>query len=94
MQRGDPILAEHVTQLRQAVRVLQEYYNVNGAEFTDPVLTPETTPIKCVHFQEIRDAIKELYGVAGLTWKLDGIEPNTSILADHINALRGAIESL
>ncbi len=54
---GALVRAQHVASLRNVVAAARLAIGVPAVAFTDPSLTPGTTPVKALHLQELRDCM-------------------------------------
>ncbi|HKR66161.1 MAG TPA: FG-GAP-like repeat-containing protein [Thermoanaerobaculia bacterium] len=52
------IRASHITELRTAVNEARTALAIGAFSFTDPTLTAGSTPVRAVHFEELRAAIR------------------------------------
>jgi hypothetical protein len=52
------IKAVHITELRTALNASLTALSLPTISFTDPVITGAVTPVKAVHFQQLRDGVK------------------------------------
>jgi hypothetical protein len=53
-----PVKTVHVSELREALTQARDAIGLSALVFTDAVLTPESTVIRAVHVQEIREGMK------------------------------------
>lgn len=71
---------------------------VAGLAFTDDPLVPGVTPIKAVHFMELReriDAVRRRVGLGATAWTDHPIRPGeTSVRFVHLIELRGALDEV
>lgn len=92
----EPVLAEHLAQLRTGVDHVRHYYGLSAVQYTDQIITPRETVIKAVHLTELQAALNEVLTTyrtdIKVTWET--VAPNGRIKASHINQLRGVIEQL
>lgn len=100
-----PVKAVHITELRQAIHNVCDYYGLTKPTFTD-TLTGGTSPIKAVHITELRQAIEDIRtyvnsydssyaakDIEAFNWT-DSTLVNTRIKSVHITELRQAIIKL
>jgi subtilisin family serine protease len=58
LSAGAAVKAMHVTELRAALTAARIALNYSDPPFTDPTITPGTTPIKAIHITELRSRTK------------------------------------
>jgi hypothetical protein len=56
--RGVVVKAVHITELRSALEAAMSSMGFGTATYTDPTLTPRSTRVRAVHFQELRNRVK------------------------------------
>lgn len=84
-------------QLRDEVTAFRRLRALPDYSFTDPVLTANETPVRTVHFQELRAAIAEAAATTGedttaWQWTDPTLVPNqTAVKAAHLQELRNAL---
>jgi hypothetical protein len=65
---GQPIAAAHVTTMRTQINALRGRYGLAPFVFADPTCcVPQESVIRHVHFQQLRDALAEVYARTALT---------------------------
>ncbi len=99
-----PIKAVHITELRDVIDDIYDYYGLTNPTWTD-TLTSGTTPIMAVHLTEMRNAIEAVRtyvngfdsgtskDIAAFSWT-DSTLTNKRIKAVHIQELRNAVVTL
>ncbi|MDX9981039.1 MAG: fibronectin type III domain-containing protein, partial [Lentisphaeria bacterium] len=85
-------------QLRAEANALRRLHGMGDFPFADDPLVANETPVRAVHFQELREAVAEVAGEIGVdvsawTWTDPVLTVNqTAIKAVHVQELRDAIE--
>ena len=73
-------------------------YQASPTAFTDHPIERGVTPVKAIHFRELRariDALRETAGRSGFRWTDGGLTPGvTPIKRVHLMELRAAVAAL
>jgi hypothetical protein len=96
--RRTPVMAVHLSELRQRVNELRAALGLTAVTWTDATLGSGTTPIRAVHLAELRAAVAGLYAAAGRT-PPTYTDPSpaagtTVIAAAHVNEIRAALNAI
>ena len=87
-------------QLREETNALQRLRGLTETAFADPAIAKNETPILAIHFQELRDAIRQAADVIGedtasWAWTDPVLTPNQTVIrAAHLQELHDALEGL
>jgi hypothetical protein len=72
--------------------------HISPPSFTDEPLLAQTTPVKTIHFTELRQAVNDLrarYGLAAYTWADASLMPGvTEVRAAQLAELRAALDAV
>jgi len=90
---GIVVKAVHVVELRTAIANLRSSVGLPVFTFTDPVLTPTSTPIRALHITELRTALGDVFNMfdASRPSYTDATLTGVVIKAAHIQELRTAV---
>lgn len=98
IQKGVPIKAIHISELRSKINDLENYYGLDITNWNDIITTGSI--IKSIHLEELRTAINTIktylnsFGAnISISWT-DSSLKNKRIKAVHINEIRNAITKL
>lgn len=93
--RSTPVLALHLTELREWVQALRTRHSLAPASWAIPSIVGRSTIIRAVHVTELRTAIDEVFVAAGRltpTYSSMAIVGRSSVVkAADLNELRAAI---
>lgn len=90
LSAGMTLKAVHLTELRTAANLMRQLTgSVVVPTYTDPTITPGSTVIKAVHFQEVETVLRDARTSLGMSVPpLLGITDGGSIPASHVSTLR------
>ena len=93
---GLSIRARHLTELRERIDELRVSAGLPSYSWVDRTIRPGVTPIRAVHWEQLRLALDEVYDADGrLRPRYSAaIEVGVPIEAGHVNELRRAVEGL
>ena len=93
---GVPIKADHIAELRGRIDEVRISAGLPGYSWADRNIRPGVTPVRAVHWQQLRTALDEVYDADGRRRPsyTDAIRVGIPIEAGHVNELRRAVEGL
>ena len=93
---GQPIEAEHITELRGRIDELRISAGLGRYSWVDRTIRPGVTPVRAVHWQQMRTALDDVYDADGRRRPqyTDAIRVGVPIEAEHVNELRRAVQGL
>ena len=93
---GQPIEAEHITELRRRIDELRVSAGLGRYSWVDRTIRPGVTPVRAVHWEQMRTALDEVYDADGRRRPryTDAIRVGVPIEAEHVNELRRAVQGL
>ena len=96
VEAGLSIKAVHLTELRGRLDELRVSARLSRYSWVDRTIRPGVTPIRAVHWQQLRTALDEAYDADGRRRPryTAAIEAGVPIEAGHLNELRRAVEGL
>jgi len=100
----DPLTAQtlvravHIPELRAAIDSVRVARGLGAFVWTDPTLTPGSTPVRAVHVSELRTALNQAYQAAGRVLPVytdpTVVAGVTIVKTIHLNELRTAVRAL
>ena len=93
---GLSIKADHITELRGRINELRVSAGLSRYAWADRTIRPGVTPVRAVHWRQLRTALDEVYDEDGRRRPTyaDEMEVGVPIQAGHVNELRRAVEGL
>ena len=93
---GQPIEAEHITELRGRIDELRVSAGLGRYSWVDRTIRPGVTPVRAMHWRQLRTALDDVYDADGRRRpRYTGtIAVGVPIEAEHVNELRRAVEGL
>ena len=93
------IRAVDISELRSFINTLRtQNFGLSPFGFTDATIVVGVTPVKAVHFTELRTALNDTHVQAGVTspsYTDPTITPSVTVIdAVHLNDLRNAVRTL
>lgn len=88
------IKADHISQLRTAVRAVRTLAGSGVFSFTDAIVTPGATVIRALHIVELRTALDEARStlqLPAIVYTTPSLTPGLNVAAADVNDLRGGV---
>ena len=96
VEAGQPIKAQHITELRQRIDGLRVSAGLGRYSWVDRTIRPGVTTVRAVHWEQMRTALDDVYDADGRRRPryTGAIRVGVPIEAEHVNELRRAVQGL